>query len=360
MTNESYDLFIQSGPVVTISASDYFGLRHGLDTVFQLMAFDDVLQKFIILEEATILDSPAFQHRGVLLDSSRNFMPLETIRNVIDGMSYTKLNVLHWHITDTQSFPVALENDPITSRMVEYGAYSPDKVYNKTEIADLVTYATKKGVRIIPEFDAPAHVGSGWQGPDLEKYTVCVEKRPWDDFCVQPPCGQLNPMVPGLDDVLKTIYAEFYEIFNFDSFHYGGDEVDFRCWGSEKSVTDPMLDEGLSLDETGFVTIWERFQNKASEMIKELTPNVEHILWTSTLTHEEYIDKLDDIYTIQIWTSSYVCYCIQTSLALIYLFITCSRIHKSMQLLKVSTISCFPMLTLYTWTVDFPHMWAVV
>ena len=141
------------------------------------MAFDDVLQKFIILQEATIFDSPAFQHRGVLLDSARNFMPIKTIKNVIDGMSYTKLNVLHWHITDTQSFSVALENDPITSKMVEFGAYSSDKVFNKTEIIELVTYATKKGVRIIPEFDAPAHVGSGWQGPELEKYTVCFEKR---------------------------------------------------------------------------------------------------------------------------------------------------------------------------------------
>ena len=349
-------MFIHSGPSIVIHASDYFGLRHGLETLFQLMAFDDVLQKFVMLQEATILDFPAFQHRGVLFDSSRNFMPIETIKNVIDGMSYSKLNVLHWHITDTQSFPIALENDPITSQMAEFGAYSPEKVFNKTEIIDLVTYATKRGVRIIPEFDAPAHVGSGWQVPELEKYTVCFEKRPWYDFCVQPPCGQLNPMVPGLDNVIKVIYEEFYELFNFDSFHYGGDEVDFRCWGSEQSVTDPMIEEGLTLNEDGFVTIWERFQNNASELIKQLKPDVEHILWTSTLTKAEHIDKLEDDYTIQIWTDSRVgiLFCKKP-----FLLIFC-RIHKSTLSSKASIKCCFPTWMLYTWIVDFQTTWVMV
>ena len=117
-------------------------------------------------------------------------------------------------------------------------------------------------------------------------------------------------MVDGLYEVMDKIYAEFDEIFEFDSFHYGGDEVDFRCWGSEKAVTEPMVNDGLTLDENGFVTIWERFQNNATHLIKNLNPDVEHILWTSTLTHAEHIDKLADDYTIQIWTNkrvSYIC-----------------------------------------------------
>ena len=71
------------------------------------------------------------------------------------------------------------------------------------------------------------------------------------DFCVQPPCGQLNPMIEEMYDVLEQIYEEYGEIFEFDSFHYGGDEVDFRCWNSSQAVINPMLEEGLPLDAQG-------------------------------------------------------------------------------------------------------------
>ena len=75
---------------------------------------------------------------------------------VVDSLSFSKMNVFHWHITDTQSFPLNLPSLPEFSR---YGAYSSDKVYSPEEVRDLVTYARERGVRVIPELDAPAHVG---------------------------------------------------------------------------------------------------------------------------------------------------------------------------------------------------------
>lgn len=107
-------------------------------------------------------------------------MPLNVIKNVINGLAMNKLNVFHWHITDTQSFPIQLEMYPnSTGKMAEYGAYGPNKMYSIHEVKDLVTFARKRGVRIIPEFDAPAHVGLGWQYPGAENYTVCINKEPW-------------------------------------------------------------------------------------------------------------------------------------------------------------------------------------
>ena len=75
-------------------------------------------------------------------------------------MSYNKLNVFHWHITDTHSFPLHLKSVPELAR---YGAYSPEKTYSAKDVADLVNYARVRGVKVMPEFDAPAHVGNGWQ-----------------------------------------------------------------------------------------------------------------------------------------------------------------------------------------------------
>ena len=77
--------------IIYLNATSYFGLRHGLETLSQLWGFDDVNRKFIILEEFSIQDGPEFKHRGVLVDSSRNFIPLDVIRRVIDGMSFNKV-----------------------------------------------------------------------------------------------------------------------------------------------------------------------------------------------------------------------------------------------------------------------------
>ena len=75
-------------------------------------------------------------------------------------MSYDKLNVFHWHITDTHSFPMYSRRVP---QLTLHGAYSPRKVYTPEDIKEIVEYAKVRGVRVLPEFDAPAHVGNGWQ-----------------------------------------------------------------------------------------------------------------------------------------------------------------------------------------------------
>ena len=58
------------------------------------------------MDSALIEDTPTYTYRGVLIDTARNFIPVERLRRLVDGMSYNKLNMLHWHITDTQSFPM--------------------------------------------------------------------------------------------------------------------------------------------------------------------------------------------------------------------------------------------------------------
>ena len=63
-------------------------------------------------------------------------------------------------MTDTHSFPFVSNREPL---MASYGAYSPDQVYQPEDIQELVRYAKIRGVKIVPEFDAPAHVGSGWE-----------------------------------------------------------------------------------------------------------------------------------------------------------------------------------------------------
>lgn len=200
-TDEGYALKIEEtsdGRInATITADNYFGARHGLETLNQLIIFDDLRNEIQIVRDASITDKPVYPHRGILLDTSRNYIPVDVIKKIIEGMALSKLNVFHWHITDSHSFPFVSKSQPYLSRL---GAYSPSQVYSPEDIADLVTFAKARGVKLLPEFDAPAHVGEGWQDTD---YVACFNKKPWQDYCVEPPCGQLDPTKEGLYDVLE-------------------------------------------------------------------------------------------------------------------------------------------------------------
>ena len=158
-----------------IEAKTFFGARHGLETLSQLVAYDDANDALQTVT-ASVSDSPVYPIRGLTLDTSRNFISVEGLRRTIDGMAMNKLNTLHWHITDTHSFPIEIVSEP---RLAQYGAYSPRKVYTRQEVEALVEYAQERGVRLLPELDMPAHVGYGWQwGADagLGNLTVCLGK----------------------------------------------------------------------------------------------------------------------------------------------------------------------------------------
>lgn len=81
-----------------------------------------------------------------------------------------------------------------------YGAYSTKKIYTAEDVAEIVAYGLERGVRIIPEFDAPAHVGEGWQNTD---FVVCFNAKPWQNYCVEPPCGQFDPTKDKLYDAIE-------------------------------------------------------------------------------------------------------------------------------------------------------------
>lgn len=69
-------------------------------------------------------------------------------------------------------------------------------------IQDIIEYARVRGIRVVPEVDTPSHVGAGWE---TTGFTTCYNWLPWDVYCVEPPCGQLDPTVDGLYDYIEGI-----------------------------------------------------------------------------------------------------------------------------------------------------------
>ncbi|ODM91115.1 Chitooligosaccharidolytic beta-N-acetylglucosaminidase [Orchesella cincta] len=313
-TNEGYLLSIQKQDdmhtvLVTITANTFFGARHGLETLSQLIAYNDDVNSLQIVDQALIRDKPVFKYRGVILDTSRNFISVSVLKKLIDGMSYNKLNMFHWHITDSHSFPFYSKSVPL---LTKYGAYSPRQIYTIEDMKDLVEYARVRGVKIIPEFDAPAHAGNGWQwGPKEGKgdMAVCINQEPWQKFCVEPPCGQLNPVNENMYEILGKIYLDMLEIFDNDLFHMGGDEVNLQCWNETAEIRKFLTSSGKDLSQASYIGLWNTFQQRALKLLRDNrrdeSKNLTAILWTSDLVSKkhlmDHVDKND--YIVQIWTT---------------------------------------------------------
>lgn len=307
--DESYSLKISvdKGTIkVEIGASTYYGARHGIETLFQLTEWDPSNSEFIIIEEALIFDKPFFPHRGISVDTARNFISVQKIKELLDSLSYSKMNIFHWHITDTQSFPLELESLP---DFTWFGAYRQDMIYTKADVKEVVDYATARGIMVIPELDAPAHVGNGWQAVD-ESFVVCLEKEPWEEFCVEPPCGQLNPAAPGMYDILETIHKEFLEMFSPSILHMGGDEVHFGCWNSSEMIVQWLQERGRGTEEDDFMFMWNFFQQESLNRVIKASNDLnidapKPTLWNSHITLPQYIGYLDpNLYNIQLWIDS--------------------------------------------------------
>lgn len=97
---------------VNVQAPTIFGARHGLVTLYQLIVPVKTIEKkwgLAIIDEAFIKDVPIYKHRGLLIDTARNFLPVPDILRTINGLASVKMNVLHWHATDSQSFPLEIK-----------------------------------------------------------------------------------------------------------------------------------------------------------------------------------------------------------------------------------------------------------
>ena len=208
----SYELY-----VVQITANSYFGARHGIETLSQLITYNELTDSLQTYTSAHIFDAPIFPHRGVMIDTARNWLDKSLIKKIIDGLSYNKLNILHWHLTDAESFPFETKNISVIddtslrlSDLATWGSYSKKKVYSVKDIKDIVHYANVRGVRIVPEIGGPGHIYSGWemvehQYPELGKLILCDKSK----ACTAPPCGQVT-IYKFSYDIKDTIYIELF------------------------------------------------------------------------------------------------------------------------------------------------------
>jgi len=226
-TDESYELSISKAPYIQLKANTVFGALRGLETLSQLI---EPGARTIGTYE--ISDKPRFHYRGSLIDTSRHCYPLNVIFQHIDAMAYAKLNVLHWHIVDDQSFPYQSKTFPEMSRA---GAFTPRHVYSIEDVKAVINYAYNRGIRVIPEFDTPGHVTKGWNALNPPVLTDC-----YDASGKKIGTGPLNPTINRTYEVVAQLYAEIKSVFKDKFVHVGGDEVIQDCWLSNPQIREWM------------------------------------------------------------------------------------------------------------------------
>ncbi|CAJ0576696.1 unnamed protein product, partial [Mesorhabditis spiculigera] len=219
---ESYSLSI-SKEGSTLRAQQVWGFLRGLETFSQLIFYDEESNSYL-LRTVEIADSPRYTVRGLMLDTSRHFLPKKIIFRQLDLMAQNKMNVFHWHIVDSEAFPYTSEKFP---KLHVVGAYSRRHVYTKQDIKDIVDYARIRGIRVMPEFDTPAHTGA-WRGVE-GLVTRCFDENQVETNLPNLLDASEEKTFEFLSEFFKEVAADFPDAY----IHLGGDESDLfirECW----------------------------------------------------------------------------------------------------------------------------------
>ena len=292
--DNAYKLTVTSEQIL-LEAETPEGANYGVQSIKQL------LQKSTKIQTTTIVDYPAYPWRGLMLDVSRHFYPIEYLKQQIRLLSYYKMNKLHIHLSDDEGWRLEIKSlpeltqksawrdmnrhdsavirrTPVDSRIkldsrflqevdgkMRYGGF-----YTQDEIRDLVQYAAKYHVELIPEIDMPGHM----MAAILAYPELCSTGKPsWGQVFSQPLC----PAKEEVFTFVKTVLDEVMSLFPSKYVHMGADEVDKTTWHESESCQALMKENGMK--DVNELQTWfvERVANYLKKNGKEV------IVWDDVL-----------------------------------------------------------------------------
>ncbi|CAD8044857.1 unnamed protein product [Paramecium primaurelia] len=273
---EAYELNIDENLNVRIKTSNHWGLARALDTVNQLTINNQIENLPIYIN-----DEPQYIHRGVMIDTARNFLPVRLIKRTIDALVINKLNVLHWHITDDESFPLLLTN---YSQITNNSKFWKDGYFTKEDIQDIIEYASIRGVQIIPEIDTPAHVYSWGRSFELAQIIIAC------DTDIQQ-YGQLDPTLDFTYEVLKSVMQDLNDMFAKVQFiHFGGNEASISCFEQKPSIKEFMDQNGIK----NYFDLQVYYRKRQKDIWKNQIKSQKKIIYWYNKKHQLPADQ-DDI-----------------------------------------------------------------
>ncbi|XP_033997606.1 beta-hexosaminidase subunit alpha isoform X2 [Trematomus bernacchii] len=288
-SSERYNLSVSAGKA-SLNAETVWGAVRGLESFSQLVYQDEYGSYFV--NKTEIDDFPRFKFRGILLDTSRHYLPVTAILKTLDAMAYSKFNVFHWHIVDDPSFPYQSSTFPDLSSK---GAFHPmTHIYTQSDVRRVISHARLWGIRVIPEFDSPGHTQSWGKGqPDL--LTPCYRgSTPSGTF------GPVNPVLPSTYQFMTKLFKEVSSVFPDSYIHLGGDEVGFGCWKSNPDVR-------AFMQKMGFGGNFPKLEAFYMESIVNITSalNKTSIVWQDVF---DYHERRSSLSVVEVWKDGcYLC-----------------------------------------------------
>ncbi|KAJ7505796.1 glycoside hydrolase family 20 protein [Mycena galericulata] len=243
--SEGYTLSIpNNGKAAILSANSTLGLFRGLTTFTQLW-YDLSGVTYTNVAPVSILnDAPAYPYRGFMLDTSRNFFPVADIKRTLDAMSWVKINTFHWHIVDSQSFPLVLPEFP---ELAQQGAYSATEVYSAADVQDIVSYAAARGIDVLMEIDSPGHTAI--IAASHPSFVACNQASPWATFANEPPAGQLRLASPAVVNFTANLFTAAAKVLPGKFFSTGGDELNTECYAQDAQTQADLKASGKTLEQ---------------------------------------------------------------------------------------------------------------
>lgn len=288
-TPGAYQLRVTSKRVV-ITANNYNGIISAISTLRQLLP-EQIERNYTFNEEVewtvpcvTVTDAPRFQYRGLMLDVARHYFDKEEIKVLLDRMALYKLNKFHWHLTDNEGWRIEIKRYPkltqesgwrLFNGLDQYcenraqGDNNPEfnltkkhlktidgKVYyggfyTQEEIKEVVAYASKLGIDVIPEIDMPGHFNAA---SAVYPEVIC----PKANMSSSPVCAGNDSAI----EFCKNVYSEVFALFPNQDVHIGADEVGKENWKDCPSCQKRIKDEGLKDEkelQSWFVHTMEKF-----------------------------------------------------------------------------------------------------
>ncbi len=231
--DESYHLEVTPTHAL-ITAPNPLGAMHALQTFLQLVA---ITPDGFSAPVVTIDDEPRFPWRGLMIDVSRHFQPLDVIERNLDGMEAVKMNVFHWHLSEDQGFRAESKIYPLLTGKGSNGLF-----YTQAQMREVVEYARERGIRVVPEFDMPCHTTAWFPGyPDLAsgKGPYKIETR-WGVFD-----PAMDPTRESTFEFIGKFIGEMTTIFPDAYFHVGGDECNGKEWDANPRIKAFMRAHGM-------------------------------------------------------------------------------------------------------------------
>jgi len=285
-----------SGKSITITGTDAPGVFYGIQTLIQLLPTDTAA--LLTIAPIQVQDAPRFQYRGMMLDVSRHFFPADFIKKYIDLLALHKMNRLHWHLTDDHGWRIEIKKYP---QLTSVGAWRNGTVignypgqgntnqryggfYTQAEVKDIIQYAAKRHITIVPEIEMPGHASAAIAAfpflscfPDqptfINKFPSELSKEKGGKQVQETWGVHTDVYCAGNDTVfnmMQDILTEVINLFPSEYIHIGADECPKDNWKKcprcQQRIKDLKLKDEHEL-QSYFVQRIEKFINSKGRVL---------------------------------------------------------------------------------------------